>query len=361
MIDTKTKDLIHKYYYDIEIGFVSAPKLYEKMKLNKEKVTLKQVSDFIEQQATAQITKEPRKQKKFNTIVAEGPRSNYQIDIMVYDRYTNKNFKYIICVIDVYSRYVSARAVTNRTMTTIMESLKNIFKQMGLPESINCDNEFNKKEFRKYCDDNFIQTFFSDVNEANKNAIVERFNRTLANMLQKVRVATKKYDWQNYLEKVIDNYNNTKHRTIKQKPKDVFNLTEFNEQTIVKNINKFQVGQTVRIKLNKTKFTKGDEIKYSKDLYKIIEARSNKYKLINLSTEKELKKKYKDYELIRGNTNVIPNNDEEEKEYLKERKNRKIKKVMNKEGIDETNKRSGLRERKPKSQLEHSLYGAIKF
>lgn len=361
MIDQKTKDLIHKYYYDIKTGYVSAPKLYEKMKSKNEKVTLKQISEFIEQQATAQITKEPRRQKKFNTIIAEGPRSNYQIDIMVYDRYTNNNYKYVLCVIDVYSRYVLAKALTNRTMKTIMDSLKTIFKQMGIPESINCDNEFNKTEFNKYCNDNFIQTYFSDVNEANKNAIVERFNRTLANMLQKVRVATKKYDWQNYLEKVVENYNNTKHRTIKQRPADVFNLKELNEQTVVKNLNKFQLGQTVRIKLNRTKFTKGDEIKYSKDLYKIIEAKANKYKLINLSTEKELKKKYKDYELIKGNSTDIIINDEEEKEFIKQKKIRKAKKVINKEGIDEKNKREGLRERKPKSQLEHLLYGAIKF
>ena len=71
---------------------------------------------------------------------------------MVYDRFQYHSYKYVIGVIDVYSRYDVCRPLTNMIMTTIMYKLKDIFEELGgfYPENINCDNQFDVPEFADF-------------------------------------------------------------------------------------------------------------------------------------------------------------------------------------------------------------------
>src|SRR5579871_4440385 len=114
MTDKKLSEL----YYDPETGFQSAARLYKKAKELGADITLKEVQDFLKEQEVAQLTKPARKQKGFTTIKAAYPGDCMQMDIMVYDRFTFHNYKYILCLVDVYSRRAAARAMTNRRFPT---------------------------------------------------------------------------------------------------------------------------------------------------------------------------------------------------------------------------------------------------
>ena len=61
---------------------------------------------------------------------------------------------------------------------------------------------------------------YSTYNEG-KSVVAERFIRTLKNKLYKHMTATNKNVYYNILDDVVNEYNNTKHSTIKIKPKDV--------------------------------------------------------------------------------------------------------------------------------------------
>ena len=114
--------------------------------------------------------------------------------------------------------------MTNREFPTIMKIWTDIVNVMGNPANINADQEFNKKEFNKYyCDEKDIKRYYSQPEEPHKNAIVERFNRTLAQLLNNWRLATKQYTWYAVLNDIVNNYQNTYHKTIKAKPIDVWN------------------------------------------------------------------------------------------------------------------------------------------
>ena len=124
-------DIIKNYFYDVNKGFVSVNKLYKKLKEDGHKIPLKYVQTFYDNQQVIQKTKrKPLKvDRVYNTIIASGYRADYQIDIIVYDRFEYHHYKYILCVIDVYSRYASCRAMTNRKNETILEELKSIFDE----------------------------------------------------------------------------------------------------------------------------------------------------------------------------------------------------------------------------------------
>ena len=98
---------------------------------------------------------------------------------------------------------------------------------------------------------------YSTYNEG-KSVVAERFIRTLKNKLYKHMTATGKNVYYDVLDDVVNKYNNTKHSTIKMKPKDVKNdnkrvyIEEHNEKD-----SRFKVGDRVRISKFKNIFAKG--------------------------------------------------------------------------------------------------------
>jgi hypothetical protein len=272
-------DELSKIYYNPKSGYISLDKLYKKAKKEISDLTLKEVKKFLEEQETYQVNKQVKKPTEYNTILANKIRDNYQMDIIVYDRYTVNNYKYILCVIDVHSRYVSCRAMTNRTNETILKNIKEIFDSMGVCKNLNADNEFNTKLLTDYFNKKKIILHFSEVGEINKQAIVERFNRSLAGYLQKWRVATGKTRWYEVLPDIVENYNDTYHKTMKSTPKDIWEGKDTNKQKIKFVPNELNVGDKIRIKQVKKIFDKGDAIKYSTKIYIIESIKGQKVKL----------------------------------------------------------------------------------
>lgn len=295
-------DKLKKLYYNSKQGYISLNKLRKKLKENNIDIPFKDVKDFYQKQAINQVMKPVRKPKIFNSFIASQSGDTFQMDIIVYDRFTYHNYKYMLVVIDIYSRFLQVRAMTNRRLETIINNFEDILKVMGTPDIIQCDNEFNKNEFIKVLEQYDIKTRFSDPDEINKNPIVERVNGTISKQLQKIRISTNKYDWYNYLDDVVYNYNHTYHSTIKNKPIDVFTGKEINKQEYIKVDIKYNIGDKVRIMKTKKVFSKGDEITYSTDIYTVESINKNKIKLIDVD------KLYKPYE-IKKIDNIIETND----------------------------------------------------
>ena len=280
-----------------------------------------------------ELIKEFRRPKYYNTIISPGVKNNYQMDIIVYNRFKWKKYKYILCVIDVYSRYASCKALTNVREDTILNAMKEIFDEMGIPKNINMDNQFNTKKIKKYLADNGVNMFFSDPNEINKNAIVERFNRTLARKINEYRVIKGNYDWPSYLHGTVDLYNNTVHRTIKAKPIDVFEGREKNKQDIRYVKPELKVGDLVRIKRVKKVFQKADQQTLSRDVYEIVDKVKNRYKLKNVMKDEVNKKLYKEYELSKVTSNISKEIKEDMEHLENQRKERFIRR-QKRTGLD---------------------------
>ena len=98
---------------------------------------------------------------------------------------------------------------------------------------------------------------YSTFNEG-KSVVTERFIRTLKNKLYKHMTATGKNVYYDVLDDVVNEYNNTKHNTIKMTPIYVKNddkrvsIDEHNEKD-----SRFKVGDRVRISNFKNIFAKG--------------------------------------------------------------------------------------------------------
>jgi hypothetical protein len=224
-----------------------------------------------------------------------------------------------------------------KVIIILKKKKKNIFKSMGTPKNLNCDNEFNTKLLNEYFKDQNIRLYFSQPDEINKNAIVERFNRTLANLLQKWRIGTGKYDWNKVLPEIIDNYNNTYHSTLKETPLEIKNNKQRNQANIKIISVKFNIGDRVRTITSKSIFDKGDQNTFSKSIYTISKIEGNKIFITN-DDGTELKRTFKDYELQKiDKVSKIQIDDSQENKHVNIQKERKHNKILKQVGIDQNN------------------------
>ena len=345
---------LKKLYYDPKTGLIDAYKLYLKAKENNINVSYKQVNDFLNKQHVHQISKQNYRPKYFSSIIANKIRDEYQMDIIIYDRYQINNYKYILCVIDIYSRYCSARPLTNRESITILNTIKEIFKIMGKPKLISCDNEFNTKIINSYFSDNNISVNYSEPNEIQKNSIVERFNKTLAGYIKKLREGLKIYNWVKYLPSIMENYNYSWHRTIRNTPYNIFYEKGNNNQDIIIVPRKFNINDKVRIKLKKKAFDKGDILYYSHDVYNINDITRDNYNRLKYHLSND--KIYRAKDLTKVSDIILYNpediNDNEKNEFIENKKSIDLNKKLKKIDINQNNIIEEPRFRKPRQILD---------
>ena len=181
----------------------------------------------------------------------------------------NKGIKYLLCVIDLYSKYAFVIPLKDKKEISILNAFDKIIKQYNRkPNKIWVDQggEFYNNIFKKWLSDNDI-IMYSTYNEG-KSVVAERFIRTLKNKLYKHMTATGKNVYHDVLDDIVNEYNNTKHNTIKMKPKDVGNnnkrvyIDKHNEKR-----SRFKVGDRVKISKFKNIFAKGHTPNWSREIF----------------------------------------------------------------------------------------------
>ena len=115
---------------------------------------------------------------------------------------------------------------------------------------------------------------YSTHNEG-KSVTVERFIRSIKNKIYKYMTSISKNVYIDKLDDIVNEYNNTKHRTIKMKPIDIKDNTyiDFGKE-VNDNDPKFKVGEHVRISKYKNIFAKGYTSNWSEEVFVIKEIKN---------------------------------------------------------------------------------------
>ena len=157
----------------------------------------------------------------------------------------NKGIKYLLYAIDLYSKYAFVAPLKDKKGFSVTNEFNKIIKESERkPNKIWVDqgSEIYNHVFKRWLSRNNI-IMYSTYNEG-KSVVAERFIRTLKNKLYKHMTATGKNVYYEVLDNVVNEYNNTKHRTIKMKPIDVGDDTtkssslKLNKRCILMNIMK---------------------------------------------------------------------------------------------------------------------------
>ena len=127
----------------------------------------------------------------------------------------------------------------------------------------------------KFFKENNVKICYTNSNL--KAVVIERFNRSLRELIMKEFVKNNNTVWYNILPKLIKFYNNRYHNTIKMKPIDVNKSNEkyikitIYKYNITNKIPKFKINDIVRISLKRRELydKPSDNIKWSEELFKI--------------------------------------------------------------------------------------------
>ena len=143
----------------------------------------------------------------------------------------NKGNKYLLCAIDLFSKYAWFVPLKDKKGVSIVNAFRKGISEGRKPKKIwvDQDSEFYNNSCKDFLKINNTE-LYSTYNEG-KSVVAESFIRTLKNKIFKHMTASSKNIYFDVLDDIVNKYNNTDHRTIKMKPIDVKDdfYSEYNE------------------------------------------------------------------------------------------------------------------------------------
>ena len=248
--------------YIDNLGFRSLDKVYKAVKEKFPDIKKSDVKEYLES-----LGAENKNELKPKTMRSKMGKSysafigGYQIDLFIYKR------KYYLLAININTRYgYISKPIKNKSVHEVLPEIK-IFVDRFKPQIISCDNEpaFTSKDTIDYLISKDIELRIITEQLHSSLGIINRFCRTIRDMLFKSKSLT--------LDEAIEIYNNSYHRMIGMKPKDMQNDSELEEMYISRSIfeNKAKIKKLhENIKVgSKVRFINEYENKLKKIRYKL--------------------------------------------------------------------------------------------
>lgn len=218
-----------------------------------------------------------RKNFQRRSVLMKDIDETWQADLveMIPHAKENKGYKYILTVIDIFSKFAWAVAVKNKNGADVTAAMGKIFKLGRVPKNLHVDNgkEFYNSQFQALLKEYNVHMYSTFTHL--KASIVERLNRTLKRKCYMKFSYQGNYKWIGILDDILIEYNDSKHRTIRMKPKDVSqeNVKVLKKIYSQSNINdekpKFSVNDNVRISKFKHVFEKGYIPNWTNEIFTI--------------------------------------------------------------------------------------------
>ena len=219
-------------------------------------------------------------------VYSPGIDSIWTADLIILNRREyvkqNDNYKYILTVMDLFSRYAFVRVTKNKTKETISDAFEDIIKKSGRQcEKLWTDNwgEIFNKVFENRLKQ--LKIIRYTTQSELKAIMIERFNQTLMNKLSSLFTINNNYRYIDDIQKIVDQYNNSYHSSIKMTPAEAskpenegllyYNLynKRRRERYLQNKKAKFKVNDRVRISRLKKHFQKGYDKRWSDEIYLI--------------------------------------------------------------------------------------------
>ena len=263
-------------------SFSSIVKLYDRARQESPNITINDVRKFLRKQVTYTLHRPYRKHFVRNKTVAQSIDYQWQADLadLVHLAAANDKSRYILTVIDVFSRYAWAIPVSKKTGVLVRDAFKSIFDSGRIPKNLQTDRgkEFFNKEVAELLKSHGMNHFATNSDQ--KAALAERFNRTLKMRMSKYLHHNNTHRYLDILPTLISGYNSSVHRSIGLAP----------AQVTLENSNKLwqrQYGQelargptsqldpntVVRISKVKGVFEKGDTPNWTEEMFRLVRGR----------------------------------------------------------------------------------------
>ena len=230
-----------------------------------------------------------------NEIYSKGPKKYYPtnktdvyhiddiwsldiLDLKDYGPENNRGYRYVLVIIDNFSKFGWTIPLKNKSAQTIKDSFENIIiSSKRSPNLLEGDRDrgFYNNIFQDFLNKNVIKLY--SRNSSYGAVFAERFNRTIRDLLKRPVFEKGDSNWIDVLPTITKQYNNRIHPSIKLTA--IQGSLKKNEGYVYKTIldkrnkikPKFQLNEFVRVADLKKTFSKGDATNWSYKLFKITE------------------------------------------------------------------------------------------
>lgn len=219
--------LLTDLYYNLEnsTAFSSVPVLYRAAKKKQKDVTISKVKNWYISQDTPTLWYQSSGNPKRNPVIQTRPMFQFQADILDLSKFkeSNAGHRYVLGVIDVFSRRAYARKLKTKSAVEVAKNMQHILDKIPSVKVLQTDlgREFWNKTLQSYLKKRDIDVWLSEDRDT-KAAIIERWFKTLRGKILKVfTYKGGEQKWTIYLDKIVTNYNGSVHRSIGVAPDDV--------------------------------------------------------------------------------------------------------------------------------------------
>jgi len=340
MLSENDKKTILSVYQNPEHG-LSIPKTYNYLK---PQYTLSQIKEALKSEESVQTSKKTKNQKSYFHIATNNP-GEFQCDLMFMDQKYKKfngGMNVFLVIINVMNRFLYLYPMNNKKSENIVEALEEFLKYAReKPSLIVCDagSEFISKKVGAYLERNDIKMVVVNKVEnedSHATALVERVIRTIREMLGKYMEVYKTNKYQDKIDEIVANYNNSPHRGLGgEAPAEVTvqSAQEINDEIskldkgLYEKIMDIEPGQKVRLLVKRKGFEKGGD-SWSKTVHEIESVEGNHFTIKG----KNRPYLYREIQVI-DSVNERPDTTAED-ELKKEKKRNQINRRLKKEGLE---------------------------
>lgn len=259
-------------------------------------LTLTEVKKWLSRQPAYTLYRVNHSKFKRRKVLVRGMQWQYQADLMDMHNLARENDKnkFLLTVIDCFSRLATAVPIKSKHAVNVVEGMKKAFETLGVPRKLQTDEgkEFYNNLMKNYLRKNRVILFSTD--QELKAQIVERFNRTIRDKIKKYMRSVHSLRYVDALPALLHSYNNSKHRSLKgfapaevckSNEREVFEKQYGSYLREKAKLHKFHVGDKVRAFKRKFQFIK-DLPTFEEDILEVIECIPSNpptYKLKRLS------------------------------------------------------------------------------
>ena len=240
------------------------------------------VHAFMSQKRSISLHKRKIRNFQRRPIIVPGPFHSICADLIDYSMYSRQNhgYKYILCIVDMFSRLNFVRPLKTKKAEEVAGKIEEIISDMQFIPRFFTSDKGGEFDVRKI----FIKSLLVDqfhmivyyTSGPKKNSMVERFNRTLKERIERYFTENKTKCWVDILQAFSENINNSVNRSIGMPPSAVtFDNADIISKRLYPNrgkkvsCDKILAGDRVRIVLPQGIFDKGYKKSWSDKIYTV--------------------------------------------------------------------------------------------
>lgn len=248
----KREEVLMNYMDNVEKLSISRDGLFDKVLRDRHLgISKEYVTQFLKQQDLAQKILEKFKKPVIKSYRPLYPMQHWQMDLIDMQNFgrQNRNYKWILVVVDIFSKYLYMRLLPTKDTNNVVIALKNIFMSGDIPERLQCDNDstFTSNNVKDILKELSIYQIVNPSYSPQTNGFVENKNKSIKNLINAHFVAYQTRRYYDIVDKVAFTLNNTRHSVTKLTPQQVHrgyeNRLVITDPVQVRNIQEDQIDQ----------------------------------------------------------------------------------------------------------------------